>query len=45
MAKTRSAEKAAQAEAEDNGDGLEIISIGSLYKGAWDKKYWTTSRV
>ncbi|KAK7346135.1 hypothetical protein VNO80_20650 [Phaseolus coccineus] len=44
MAKTRRAEKAAEAEAEDGGDGLEIISIGSLYKGAWDKKYWTTSR-
>jgi len=45
MAKTRSGEKAAKAETEDSGDGLEIISIGSLYKGAWDKKYWTTSRV
>ncbi|ESW28388.1 hypothetical protein PHAVU_003G282800 [Phaseolus vulgaris] len=44
MAKTRRAEKAAGAEAEDGGDGLEIISIGSLYKGAWDKKYWTTTR-
>ncbi|XP_027916913.1 uncharacterized protein LOC114176166 isoform X1 [Vigna unguiculata] len=44
MAKTRSGEKAAKAETADSGDGLEIISIGSLYKGAWDKKYWTTSR-
>ncbi|CAJ1941920.1 unnamed protein product [Sphenostylis stenocarpa] len=44
MAKARSAEKAAQADAEDSRDGLEIISIGSLYKGSWDKKYWTTSR-
>ncbi|KAL2344234.1 hypothetical protein Fmac_005519 [Flemingia macrophylla] len=44
MAKNRSADKAAQADAEDKNDGLEIISIGSLYKGAWDKKYWTTSR-
>ncbi|KAL2576488.1 hypothetical protein AAZV13_16G079900 [Glycine max] len=44
MAKTRSAEKAAQVDAEDRTDGLEIISIGSLYKGSWDKKYWTTSR-
>ncbi|TKY75463.1 nucleus protein [Spatholobus suberectus] len=44
MAKTRGAEKAAQADEEDRADGLEIISIGSLYKGAWDKKYWTTSR-
>ncbi|XP_047170915.1 uncharacterized protein LOC124839211 isoform X2 [Vigna umbellata] len=44
MAKTRRGEKAAKAEADDSGDGLEIISVGSLYKGAWDKKYWTTSR-
>lgn len=26
-------------------DGLEIISIGRLYKGPWDKKYWSSSRV
>nr|DAD35093.1 TPA_asm: hypothetical protein HUJ06_005733 [Nelumbo nucifera] len=25
-------------------DGLEIISIGTLYKGPWDKKYWSSSR-
>ncbi|KAF1862814.1 hypothetical protein Lal_00040082 [Lupinus albus] len=25
-------------------DGIEIVSIGSLYKGPWDKKFWTTSR-
>ncbi|KAF8021381.1 hypothetical protein BT93_G1731 [Corymbia citriodora subsp. variegata] len=25
-------------------DGLEIISIGCLYKGPWDKKYWSCSR-
>ncbi|KAL3731599.1 hypothetical protein ACJRO7_028478 [Eucalyptus globulus] len=25
-------------------DGLEIISIGRLYKGPWDKKYWSCSR-
>ncbi|KAF9591574.1 hypothetical protein IFM89_004628 [Coptis chinensis] len=26
-------------------DGLEIISIGKLYKGSiWDKKYWSSSR-
>lgn len=24
---------------------LEIISIGSLYSGLWDKKYWSSSRV
>ncbi|KAE8648790.1 hypothetical protein Csa_007889 [Cucumis sativus] len=23
---------------------LEIISIGSLYTGSWDKKYWSSSR-
>ncbi|KAK7386641.1 hypothetical protein VNO78_26975 [Psophocarpus tetragonolobus] len=44
MAKTRSAGKAAKVDLDDRTDGLEIISIGSLYKGAWDKKYWTTSR-
>ncbi|XP_027346611.1 uncharacterized protein LOC113858262 [Abrus precatorius] len=45
MAKTRkTAEKPALADAEERTDGLEIISIGSLYKGPWDKKYWTTSR-
>ncbi|XP_024018311.1 uncharacterized protein LOC21409112 [Morus notabilis] len=25
-------------------DGLEITSIGSLYTGPWDKKYWSSSR-
>ncbi|XP_048134764.1 uncharacterized protein LOC115752852 isoform X2 [Rhodamnia argentea] len=25
-------------------DGLEIISIGRLYNGPWDKKYWSCSR-
>ncbi|GAV78765.1 LOW QUALITY PROTEIN: hypothetical protein CFOL_v3_22230, partial [Cephalotus follicularis] len=25
-------------------DGLEITAIGSLYKGPWDKKYWSSSR-
>lgn len=42
MAKTRSAENPVP---EENSDGLEIISIGSLYKGPWDKKYWSSSRV
>ncbi|XP_054823161.1 uncharacterized protein LOC129321425 isoform X2 [Prosopis cineraria] len=41
MAKTTSAEKS---EPEEKSDGLEIISIGSLYKGPWDKKYWSSSR-
>ncbi|KAM7468461.1 hypothetical protein LguiB_016023 [Lonicera macranthoides] len=26
-------------------DGLEIISIGALYDGPWDKKYWSSSRI
>ncbi|XVE91644.1 hypothetical protein REPUB_Repub01dG0027700 [Reevesia pubescens] len=38
MAKTKEGEEAAKS------DGLEIISIGSLYKGPWDKKYWSSSR-
>ncbi|KAL8138134.1 hypothetical protein V2J09_004135 [Rumex salicifolius] len=25
-------------------DGLEILSVGSLYGGPWDKKYWSSSR-
>ncbi|CAN4122038.1 unnamed protein product [Withania somnifera] len=25
-------------------DGLEILSIGKLYTGSWDKKYWSSSR-
>ncbi|KAF5205177.1 Dna binding protein [Thalictrum thalictroides] len=30
---------------EERSDGLEIISIGTLYKGSsWDKKYWSSSR-
>ncbi|KAF3431610.1 hypothetical protein FNV43_RR26341 [Rhamnella rubrinervis] len=29
---------------EDKPDGLEIASIGSLYSGTWDKKYWSSSR-
>ncbi|KAL2905350.1 Histone-lysine N-methyltransferase ATX2 [Bienertia sinuspersici] len=29
---------------EFNSDGLEILSIGALYTGAWDKKYWSSSR-
>ncbi|KAK6242610.1 hypothetical protein SCA6_007999 [Theobroma cacao] len=38
MAKTKEGEEVAKS------DGLEIISIGSLYKGPWDKKYWSSSR-
>ncbi|XP_058183113.1 uncharacterized protein LOC131301036 isoform X1 [Rhododendron vialii] len=29
---------------EEKSDGLEIISIGKLYSGPWDKKYWSSSR-
>ncbi|XP_019422414.1 PREDICTED: uncharacterized protein LOC109332026 [Lupinus angustifolius] len=29
---------------DEDDDGIEIVSIGSLYKGPWDKKFWTTSR-
>ncbi|KAH6797846.1 hypothetical protein C2S52_022400 [Perilla frutescens var. hirtella] len=28
----------------DKSDGIEIISIGKPYNGAWDKKYWSSSR-
>ncbi|XP_050373318.1 uncharacterized protein LOC126790971 isoform X3 [Argentina anserina] len=28
----------------DKPDDLEITSIGSLYSGPWDKKYWSSSR-
>ncbi|XP_031492470.1 uncharacterized protein LOC116259021 isoform X2 [Nymphaea colorata] len=27
-----------------NDDGLEIVAIGSLYRGPWVKKYWSCSR-
>ena len=30
---------------DEKPDGLEIASIGSLYAGPWDKKYWSSSRV
>lgn len=26
-------------------DDLEIVSIGALYRGHWEKKYWSSSRV
>lgn len=29
---------------EDTSDGIEIISVGRLYSGSWDKKYWSSSR-
>ncbi|KAJ8548037.1 hypothetical protein K7X08_021273 [Anisodus acutangulus] len=29
---------------DEKSDGLEILSIGKLYTGQWDKKYWSSSR-
>ncbi|XP_060215072.1 uncharacterized protein LOC132641940 isoform X2 [Lycium barbarum] len=29
---------------DEKSDGLEILSIGKLYAGPWDKKYWSSSR-
>ncbi|KAG8366476.1 hypothetical protein BUALT_Bualt17G0083900 [Buddleja alternifolia] len=29
---------------EDKSDDIEIISIGKIYTGPWDKKYWSSSR-
>ncbi|XP_022878359.1 uncharacterized protein LOC111396224 isoform X9 [Olea europaea var. sylvestris] len=29
---------------EDKSEGLEIVSIGKIYSGPWDKKYWSSSR-
>ncbi|KAK4715224.1 hypothetical protein R3W88_013562 [Solanum pinnatisectum] len=29
---------------DEKSDGLEILSIGKLYSGSWDKKYWSSSR-
>jgi hypothetical protein len=26
-------------------DDLEIVSVGALYRGHWEKKYWSSSRV
>ncbi|CAN6881671.1 unnamed protein product [Brassica oleracea] len=26
-------------------DDIEIVSVGALYSGSWDKKYWSSSRV
>ncbi|KAK4357979.1 hypothetical protein RND71_023589 [Anisodus tanguticus] len=30
---------------DEKSDGLEILSIGKLYTGQWDKKYWSSSRI
>ncbi|CAI9756151.1 unnamed protein product [Fraxinus pennsylvanica] len=29
---------------EEKSEGLEIVSIGKIYSGPWDKKYWSSSR-
>ncbi|VFQ66634.1 unnamed protein product [Cuscuta campestris] len=29
---------------EEKSGGLEIVSIGKLYSGPWDKKYWSSTR-
>ncbi|GMH15255.1 hypothetical protein Nepgr_017096 [Nepenthes gracilis] len=34
----------ANSQEESKSDGLEIVSIGALYSGHWDKKYWSSSR-
>ncbi|XP_038705729.1 uncharacterized protein LOC120001458 isoform X2 [Tripterygium wilfordii] len=34
----------AKSEEEEKPDSLEIVSIGSLYSGPWNKKYWSSSR-
>ncbi|XP_076885317.1 uncharacterized protein LOC143534796 [Bidens hawaiensis] len=28
----------------EKSDGLDIVSIGKLYDGPWEKKYWSSSR-
>ncbi|TYH96539.1 hypothetical protein ES332_A12G184200v1 [Gossypium tomentosum] len=38
MAKTKEGEQTSKL------DDLEIVSVGSLYKGPWGKKYWSSSR-
>jgi len=30
---------------DEKPDDLDITSIGALYRGQWDKKYWSSSRV
>ncbi|CAK7326230.1 unnamed protein product [Dovyalis caffra] len=46
MAKSNLKEEGEHQETEaEKADGLELISVGSLYKGgSWDKKYWSLSR-
>ncbi|XP_021718369.1 uncharacterized protein LOC110686093 [Chenopodium quinoa] len=34
----------AKSEYDSKSDGLEILSVGALYTGPWDKKYWSSSR-
>ncbi|XP_058747665.1 uncharacterized protein LOC131620558 isoform X2 [Vicia villosa] len=46
MVRPRTAAKpSAPADADpENEDSLEVVSIGSLYNGPWEKKYWSSSR-
>ncbi|KAK4842534.1 hypothetical protein QYF36_023324 [Acer negundo] len=45
MAKPKKVAAAVEEEEEEvKAEGLEIISIGSLYNGSWEKKYWSSSR-
>ncbi|XP_031376678.1 uncharacterized protein LOC116192300 isoform X2 [Punica granatum] len=42
--KSRGEEQEEEEEEPIADDGLEVISIGSLYRGRWEKKYWSCSR-
>ncbi|KAG6764005.1 hypothetical protein POTOM_031457 [Populus tomentosa] len=46
MAKSKLKEEGEDREEVEKTGGLELVSIGSLYNGgAWDKKYWSSTRV
>jgi hypothetical protein len=46
MAKSKLKEEGEDREEAEKTGGLELVSIGSLYSGgAWDKKYWSSTRV
>ncbi|KVH97689.1 hypothetical protein Ccrd_000190 [Cynara cardunculus var. scolymus] len=34
----------AEHDVDEKSDGLDILSIGKLYQGPWEKKYWSSSR-
>ncbi|KAL5759341.1 hypothetical protein ACOSQ2_018179 [Xanthoceras sorbifolium] len=44
MAKAKKIVVVEEEEEEVKAEGLEIISIGYLYNGSWEKKYWSSSR-